>query len=58
VNSGATGDADETRLVNGTTNDIVGCIRDVSNDKFIVDTILVTPEAWGHSISTQASEVG
>ncbi|MHA2136139.1 MAG: hypothetical protein ACW99J_19945 [Candidatus Thorarchaeota archaeon] len=58
VNSGTTGDADETRLVNGTTNDVVGCIRDVSADKFIVDTIVVTPESWGHSISTQTAEVG
>ena len=57
-NSGATGDADETKLVNGTTNDIVGCTRDIGNDRFIANTMIATPEAWGHSISTQAAEVG
>ena len=58
VNSGATGDADETRLVNGTTTDVGDAVIALGDDKFVADTMVATPSAWGHSIATQASEVG
>ena len=58
VNSGASGDADETRLVNGTTTDVGDAVIAVGDDRFVADTMIVTPSAWGHSISTQATEVG
>jgi len=58
VNSSATGDADETKLVNGTTSDIGDAVRGVGNDQFIANTLVTTPESWAHSISTQATEVG
>ena len=58
VNSGTSGDADETRLVNGTTVDVGDSVRDLGADKWIANTIVITPEAWAHSVSTQASETG
>jgi hypothetical protein len=58
VNSSATGDSNETRLVNGTTADVVDAVRALGSDRFVADTLLTTPEAWGHSISTQAAEAG
>ena len=58
LNSGTSGDADETRFTDGTTTDIVNATRENSRDKFVSDTLLTTGEAWGHSISTQAVEVG
>ena len=58
VNSSATGDADETRLVNGTTADIGDAVIAVGDDRFIANTMAITPSAWGHSVATQASEVG
>jgi hypothetical protein len=58
VNSGNTGDADETRLVNGTTNDIGDCVRANGADRWVSNTLITTVESWMHSIATQASEVG
>jgi len=58
VNSSNTGDADETRLVNGTTMDIVSCVRALGDDEWHADTMVITPEAYGHSVSTQAAETG
>lgn len=58
LNSSATGDADETRLVNGTTMDVVDATRYLGDDEWNADTMVITPEAWGHSVSTQASETG
>lgn len=58
INNSLTGDADETRLVNGTTADIGDAVIEVGDDRFIANTMIITPSAWGHSVATQASEVG
>lgn len=58
VNSSATGDADETKWTGGTTSDIESAIRALGDDKFIGNTLLSTSEAFMHSISTTAAEIG
>jgi len=58
LNSSATGDADETKLTSGTTSDVVTAFRKVSEDEFTSNTLICTGEAWGHSISMQASPTG
>ena len=58
LNSSATGDADETRLTNGTTADIGDAVRGNSYDNWKSNTLVITPEAWAHSVSTQAQETG
>lgn len=57
VNSSATGNADETKWQDGTTSDIEEAIEDLSDDEWIPDTMVVTPQAWRHSIySTMGAE--
>jgi hypothetical protein len=58
VNAAATGDADETRLINGTTTDIGDCVRALGYDRWVANTMIITSEAWMHSVATQAAEVG
>lgn len=58
VNSGTSGDADETRFTSGTTTDIVTAIRKIGDDRHIPDTLLCTSEAWGHSIGVHQVPVG
>jgi len=58
INSSDTGDADETKWTGGNTSDIRKAIRCVGDDKFIPDTLLCTSEAYMHSISTGAAEIG
>ena len=58
VNSANTGDADETKFTNGTTSDIITAYRALCDDRWIPDTIVTTPEAWGHSIAVQALPIG
>ena len=58
LNSGTTGDADETRFTLGTTTDIVTAIRANGYDEFISNTLVCTSEAWGHSIGVHAAPVG
>lgn len=58
LNSSATGDADETKLTNGTTSDVINAIRKLGDDRWVADTLVTTPEAWGHSISMQALPTG
>ena len=50
VNSGTTGDADETKFLGGTTADVMAAIRGVLADGFVPDTMVVTHEAMMHSI--------
>jgi hypothetical protein len=57
-NSGTSGDADETKLTQGTTTDIVTACRKVGDDEFVANTLLCTSEAWGHSISVHAAPSG
>lgn len=58
VNSAATGDADETKFTGGATSDMITAFREVGNDEFIANTVVTTPEAWGHSLSVQALPAG
>ncbi len=58
LNSAATGDADETKFTSGTTSDIVTAIRGLSYDRWVANTLIVTGEAWGHSVSMQAKPIG
>lgn len=58
LNSSNTGDADETKLTNGGASDIVTAIRRLGDDRWIADTMVTTPESWGHSISMQAQPTG
>jgi hypothetical protein len=58
LNSGNTGDADETKLTGGATTDIILAVRKLGDDRFLADTLITTPEAWGHSISMQAAPTG
>lgn len=58
VNSGTSGDADETKLTQGTTTDIVTATRTIGDDEFVANTLLCTNEAWGHSISVHAAPSG
>lgn len=54
----ASGDADETKLTLGTTTDVVLALRKLGDDRWIGDTMVTTPESWGHSISMQAVGTG
>ena len=58
LNSGTTGDADETKWIGGADYDIRAAIRAIGDDKFIPNTLLCTSEAYMHSISTAAREIG
>ncbi len=58
LNSGTSGDADETKFTNGTTTDIITAIRSIAYDRWIPNTVVTTAESWGHSISVQAKPVG
>ncbi len=58
LNSGTTGDADQTMMVDGTTTDVISAIRGVGYDEFIPDTLVCTSEAWGHSIGAHAVPTG
>lgn len=58
LNSGTSGDADETKLTQGTTTDIVTAVRKVGDDEFEPNTLVCTSEAWGHSISVHALPSG
>lgn len=53
-----TGDANETKLTGGTTTDIILATRLLGNDRWIADTMVTTPEAWGNSISMQIAPTG
>jgi hypothetical protein len=52
VNSSATGDADETKWTGGVTADIEDAKAALTDDYWIGNTMLVTTEAWEHSLST------
>ena len=58
LNSSATGDADETKFTQGTTSDVVTAIRKLGDDEFVPDTLLLTSEAWGHSVGVHAVPTG
>ena len=58
LNSSATGDTNETKFTSGTTSDIVTTIRRIGDDRFIPDTLLITSEAWGHSVGVNQVPVG
>ena len=58
VNSGATGDLDETKLTGGVTTDVALTLRKLGDDEWVPDTMVTTPESWGHSISMQAQPTG
>lgn len=58
VNSASTGDSDETKWTGGSTSDIALAIRKLGDDEFIPDTLLCTNEAYMHSISIAAREIG
>lgn len=51
-NSSATGDADETSWTGGTTADIDDALADLTDDRWIANTIIMTTEAWQHSVQT------
>ena len=52
LNSSATGDADETKWTGGTTADIETAIKELGADEFVPNTIVMTSEAWMHSVSS------
>ena len=58
VNSSLTGDADETRFTSGTTSDLVTSIRKLGDDEWVPDTVVLTSEAWGHSVAVQTEPAG
>jgi len=52
VNTGSTGDADETKWAGGTTADIEDAIKTLGHNRFVPNTIVMTSEAWMHSVSS------
>jgi len=58
LNESATGDADETKFTLGSASDIITATRALGEDRWVTDTIITTPEAWGHSIAVQALPIG
>ena len=52
VNGGVSGNADETRWTGAATTDIEDVIDALGDDEWIPDTMIVTPEAWRHTISS------
>jgi hypothetical protein len=58
VNAGVTGDVNETKFYGGTTTDVMDAIRAVGDDGWLVNTMVVTPEAYCHSMSVDIGAVG
>lgn len=52
VNSGASGNADETKWAGATTTDIEDMLAALSDDRWKANTLLITTEAWEHSVKT------
>jgi hypothetical protein len=50
LNSGATGDTNETKWIFGTTNDITDAITAIADDEWIPNTIIMMPHVWYHSV--------
>jgi HK97 family phage major capsid protein len=53
-----TGDANETKFIGGTTNDIVDCITADSNDGFVPDTWVTTHGTITHSVLSTSGAAG
>lgn len=51
VYTSATGDADETKYTGGTTADVLDAWDELCDGRHVGDTMIVTPEAWAHTIS-------
>jgi len=51
LNSSATGDTAETKYTGGATADVHDAIQGVGLDKWVADTMVITSEAWQHSVS-------
>lgn len=58
VNSGATGNADETKFTGGTTNDILTAMNGNLTDGFVSDTCVLTHSAALHSVFNTSGLVG
>ena len=59
LNSGASGDADETKFSGATTTGIDTALGLLTDDRWIGNTVLLTSEAWEHSVhKTIGSETG
>jgi len=54
VNGGASGDADETKFDGGTTNDLASLHQDILNDRYVPNKLVLTYEAWYHSLLSTA----
>ena len=52
LNSSASGDADETKWTGGATADIEDAKAALTDDHWIANTLLLTTEAWEHSLQT------
>jgi len=58
VNGGVSGDADETKWQGASTTDIDDCIAALTDDHWIGNTMVITPEAWEHSVQSTLFEYG
>jgi hypothetical protein len=52
VNGGASGDADETKWTGASTTGVDTCLAALSDDNWIPNTMIITTEAWEHSVQT------
>lgn len=52
VNGGVSGDADETKWTGASTAGVDTCLAALTDDHWIPNTIIMTPEAWEHSVQT------
>lgn len=52
VNGGLSGDADETKWTGATTTDIDDLFTAATDDWWIPNTLIITPEAWEHSVNS------
>ena len=54
VNGGLSGDADETRLTGATTTDLVDLHRQICDNQYMPNKLILTPQAFWHNIVTTA----
>ncbi len=52
VNSGLSGNDDETKMTGATTTDIADMIEALTVDRWIANTLVITTHAWNHSVKS------
>lgn len=58
LNESLTGDSAETKWTGGVTADVIDAMRALGDDEWVPNTMVVTNEAFLHSIAATASTVG